>query len=279
VIAQMSADLARAKVAALEERVTYQKAAVSSGMALDVAEREARVKYLQARHALLEKEGEYDDLSYTLRDVVGLPVGTTLQLQVPAAVETRPAALEQYVADALNDNPEVLEARALVKKASHGVGAARADYIPQLGLMGMHFYQNSLPFFPKNTLAVGAVGSFTLFDFGARRSTLNARKAQLRQAESNLTMVEGRVRGEVEAAYRKVSRSWELVELAREGKELRVEGARLKTMASNVGYAVNAEARDAASDRLEAELDFVKAQLGYRIALAELAKASGQLNF
>jgi hypothetical protein len=137
-------------------------------MALDVAEREARVKYLQARHALLEKQGEYDDLSYTLRDVIGLPVGTTLQLQVPAAVEARPAALESYVADALNENPDVLEARALVKKASHGVGAARADYIPQLGLMGMHIYQNSVPFFPKNTLAVGAVGSFTLFVQGRR---------------------------------------------------------------------------------------------------------------
>lgn len=276
-LAQAGRDVARERVAAADERVKYRAAAVSAGTAVDVALREARVRSLQAKQDLLERENEVDDLTYALADAVGLPAGTRLQLVTPADLDVELQPREEYVTRALAQNPELLAARALVDKAAHGVGAARADYIPEIGVLGMHFFQNSVPFFPKNTLAFGVAGKLTLFDSGARRATLSARRAQQREAQENLAMVEGHVRGEVEAAYRKAERARITIELAREARSLRSEASRLRIVQTNAGYAVPADAEDAVADRMEASLDYLKAQLGYRIAVAELQKAAGTL--
>lgn len=274
-IAQLEREVARTRVDGAEQRMRYQATAVSSGSAIDVSAGESRVRWLQARQVLLEKEGAVEDVSYQLVDVLGLPAGTRLELLAPAPLQVNLRAIDRYVDEALESNPDVREARALVDKAGHGVGAARADYIPEVGILGVHLYQNSIPFLPKNTLAIGVQGRLTVLDFGARRSALSARRAQERQAERNLEIVEGRVRGEVEAAHRKALRAQEVVALATEALAVRTEGSRLRVVQSATGYGVPAIEAEAEADRLEAQMDMLRAQLGYRIAVAELEKAAG----
>jgi outer membrane protein TolC len=258
--------------------VGYQAAAVASGMAADVVGREARVRWLEAQQNLLEREGEVDDLTYKLADVLGLPAGIRLELADPAVPPSAQRDVDALVAEALATNPEVMEARALIEKATHGVRAARADYIPMIGLVGGHMYQNSVPFFPKNFFAVGITGSWTIFDWGARRNTVAERRAQLGQAQRSREIVERRVRGDVEAALRKVARSRTLLDLAEDAQSLRVEGARLRILQASVGYAVDAQQHEANAERMEADLDLLKAQLGYLIALSELERATGALS-
>jgi outer membrane protein TolC len=274
-IAQEGVEVARARVATTEQRTVYAAASVASGSAVDVAAQEARVRALQARQDLLEREGEVDDLNYLLADAIGLPGGTRLELSPPALPAPRDATPEAYVRAALEGNPELTEARALVTKATHGVSAARAQYIPDVAILGVHLYQNSLPFFPENTLMFGIQGSFTLFDFGERRQVVGQRRAQLAQAENNLRMIEGRIRGEVEAAHRKLARSRELVALAEEALSLRQEASRLMTQQTSAGFVLAAEQQQASADRMEAEQNLLRARLGYRIAAAELDKVTG----
>ena len=276
-IAERSRDVVRERVATTEQRITYQKTAVQSGTALGVTESEARMKWLQARQELLERQGEAEDRTYALIDALGLPANTKVTLTAPPPLDTQLEPLDSYVRTALERNPEVSEARALIDKATHGIEAARAEYIPEIGVMGTHIFQNSVAFFPKSTLGFGISGKWTILDFGARANTVQGRRAQLGQAEQNRAMVDGRVRGEVEAAYRKVQRSREVVTLAREGLALRGEASRLRAIQSTVGFAVAVQEREAATDRLEAELDLMKAELGYRVAFAELQKATGTL--
>jgi outer membrane protein TolC len=276
-LARQSLEVARLQVAAAEQRIGYQQVAVSSGSAHEVAEREARVRWLQARQALLEQENQVDELEYRLGDALGLAVGTRLELAAPELPEVTLGTVDDYVETALRENPDVLEARATVQKATHGLGAARADYIPEIGLIGAHIYQSSVPFFPKHTFGFGIQGKWTILDFGARRNTVGERRSQLGQAEHNLEMVEGRVRGEVEAAYRRVQRARDMVEIAREAMALQSEGARLRILQANTGYAVPAQEQEAAADRLQAELDALKAEFGYHLAVAELLQTVGIL--
>ena len=276
-IAARRRDVARERVAADSMRVADQVAAVQSGSANAIVAQQARVQLLQGRQELLAAEGDYDDLSYALTDATGLPPGTVLTLEVPPPELTPPAASGEYVESALRRNPDVLEAKALVDKTRHGVGAAKADYIPDVGVVGGNLYQSSVPFFPRSTFAIGAQASWTILDFGARRNAVEVSKAQLGQAEFNFDRVKGKVRGEVESAYRKVTRAQETVELAREAAALGTEASRLGAAAASAGYAVATQARAANADRLEAEMNLLKAQLGYRVALAELEKAAGML--
>lgn len=276
-IATRRREVARARVSTAALRTTTQATAVSSGMATSVASTEARLRALQARQEVLEAENEYTDISYALADAMGLPGST------PLAVEPLPPAadgldsIDVYVASALRNNPDVQEAEAMVTKATHGVGAAKTAYIPDIGLFGSHFYQSSLPFLPRSTLFFGAVGSITLLDFGARSNTLAERNAQLNAANRNLERVKGKVRGDVEAAYRKLARAYEMMDVAREALALRTEALRMRTMQTGAGLGVAAEQSEATADRLEADLNVLRAEMGYRLARAELEQAAGRL--
>ena len=276
-IAAKRRELARARAATAAIRTGTQAAAVLAGMATNVVSLEARFRALQARQDLLEAENEYTDLSYALADAIGLPGNTPLIVEAPAPSVEPLDSLDAYVASALHANPDLLEAEALVSKATHGVGAARAEYIPDFGVFGSHFLQTSLPFLPRNTLFFGAMGTVNLLDFGARKNTLAERNAQLNSANRNLERVRGKVRGEVEAAYRRLARAHEMAEVAQEALALRDEALRLRTASMGAGYGVPAEQSEASADQLEARLNVLRVDMGYRIARAELEQAAGRL--
>ena len=276
-LASKRREVARARITTATLRTGTQTVAVQSGMATNVVALEARFGALQARQDLLEAENEYTDLSYALADAIGIPGNTALAVEVPAPSMEPLDSLDAYVASAMRANPDILEAEAMVSKATHGVGAAKADYIPDLGIFGSHFIQTSLPFLPRNSLFFGAMGSITLLDFGARKNTLAERNAQLNAANRNLERVRGKVRGEVEASYRKLARAYEMVEVAREALALRDEALRLRTVSMRAGYGVPAEQSEATADRLAADFNVLRVDMGYRIARAELEQAAGKL--
>lgn len=276
-IASKRRELARARIATATIRTGTQAAAVQAGMATNVVGLEARFRALQARQDLLEAENEYSDLSYALADAIGLPGNTPLAVESPAPSTEPLDSLDAYVASAMRANPDILEAEAMVAKATHGVGAARADYIPDFGIFGSHFLQTSLPFLPRNTLFFGAMGTVNLLDFGARKNTLAERNAQLNGANRNLERVRGKVRGDVEAVYRKLARAHEMAEVAREALALRDEALRLRTVSLGAGYGVPAEQSEATADQLEARLNVLRVDMGCRIARAELEQAAGRL--
>lgn len=276
-IASKRRDVARARIAAAAMRTTTQNAAVQSGLATNVASTEARLRALQARQDLLEAENEVTDLSYALADAIGLPGNTPIAVEAPKLASLQLDSLDVYLAAATQNNPDVLEADALVTKATHGVGAAKAAYIPDIGVFGGHFFQSSFPFLPRNTLVFGAIGTVTLLDFGARSNTLAERRAQLNAANRNVDRVRGRVRGDVEAAYRKLARAFEMAGVAREALALRAEALRLRSVSSGAGYGLQADESDATADRLEAELNVMRAELAFLLARAELDQAAGRL--
>lgn len=276
-LASKRREVARARVNTAALRTTTQASAVSSGMATSVATMEARLRALQARQEVLEAENEYTDISYALADAMGMPGSTPITVEPLPPVQDRLDSIDVYVAAAMHDNPDVQEAEATVTKATHGVAAAKTSYIPDIGLFGSHFYQSSLPFLPKSTLFFGAIGSITLLDFGARSNTVAERNAQLNAANRNLERVRSKVRGDVEASYRKLARAYEMADVAREALALRTEALRMRTAQTGAGLGLAAEQSEALADRLEADLNVMRAEMGYRLARAELDQAAGRL--
>lgn len=276
-IAAKHREVARAKVSTASLRSQTQMTAVQSGVSTEVVAAQARLHALQARQELLEADGEYADLSYALADAVGLPGSTPLVVEAPAADADALDSLDTYIQSGLRSNPDVLEAQAQVEKATHGVAAAKASFIPDVGLFGGNFYQSSFPFLPHNTLVFGAVGNITLLDFGARRNTLAERTAQRTAAELNLERVKSKLRGDIEAAYRKVARAREMASIAHEAYALSGEALRLRVVQQGAGLGVPADQSAATADQLDADLNVLKAEMGYRIARAELDQLAGRL--
>ena len=164
-----------AKIRAVEDLQTERVQQVKYGSTLEADLIESRAQSLQAKQDLLTSELQLSDLRLQFNDVVGLPLNTQVALDpdiaTPAAASTR----EECIKLALDSNPEITEAKAVVDKASAGVRAAKREYIPDVDAFARYSYQNDVPFLAHNFGTFGVHFGYDLFDGGKRRAMLRER--------------------------------------------------------------------------------------------------------
>jgi multidrug efflux pump subunit AcrB/outer membrane protein TolC len=276
-VAQHRRRAAELQLQVAEAALEHQVQSVSTGASLAVTALEKRTAALDARHGMLAAEDEIADLSAQLSEVLGARVEATTELVVPARPEeTDSLALAELMGEAMTLNPEIEAASELVRKAESGLAAARASYIPDVTLFGQETYQNAVALLPKNSFAYGIKAQWTVFDFGKREADIGERRASRRTAEENLTRVKREVASEIEQARRKVQRSARSVSLAEEVLALRREALRIKDDQLASGLVLASDDGAAQAALASAEADWLTAEVGLRIAVAELRRAAGR---
>ncbi len=267
---------ARRKLAAAEEARRESRDAVETGAALEVKALEGEARMLEAQNGLLTAEMQVADLRTELNDLLGLPLETTLDLVAPEVAAVDLSALPVMIAEALQRNPEVQAAQETVVKAGHGVGAARADFLPEIGIFGAYAFQSGVPFLPGNNGTFGARMTWNIFDWGKRAAQVGERELQREQAEENLRRLRNRVSIDVEKARRKVERIQDLVRVAERAVAVRREAQRIGADQVELGLATLLARKQAAAALAEAESQQLEAQLGLRLAQAELGRTLGR---
>src|SRR5262249_31365887 len=139
-----------AKMQAVQDLQSERVQQVKYGSTLEADLIESKAQLLQAKQELLTSELQLSDLRMQFNDTLGLPIRSEVALdpEVPAAPV--PAPREACVKLALDSNPEITEARAVVGKASAGVRAAKREYIPDVEAFARYSYQNNVPFLARN---------------------------------------------------------------------------------------------------------------------------------
>jgi len=215
------------------------------------------------------------DLTTELNDLLGLPLGTRLDLDpaVPASFDQR--TQEEYVQTAWSQNPEIRAAEETVVKAKAGVSSAKTAYIPDISAYARHSYQDGVAFSVHNFGTFGFNLNWDVFDFGKRRATVREHEAQLAQAEENLRRLKDAVAVEIERTYNKVTRTRSMVQVATQVVKLREESERLAQNQLGQGVILVSDRRHATAATYKAQADFLQANLGYLLAWAELEQAIG----
>ncbi len=275
-IAQRQKQAADLEVTAAEEKLREAQKAVDAGNTLPVTATGARAALLAARHARLALENQISDMALEFNDLLGLPLDSEAELIPPAPPASAPLTREECLKAALEASLEIRAAAQAVSKARRAVSAARADFIPEIGAYGQYLYQNGAPFVAKNNGIFGLKMTWNVFDFGKRNDVIAGRRALLEQAEENLRRLKNRATVEVEKSYRKLQRSREMIEVAAEALELRRETARLSAEQVKAGVATSSGALSSEAALAKAEADLLAANLGYRLAEAELLRAMGR---
>ncbi|WP_263366062.1 TolC family protein [Edaphobacter bradus] len=226
--AQAHLSAAQESVAAAATNEQESMRAVSEGRSLEVAALESHAAFLDQQHEVLTVQLSIDDLTLQLDDVLGLPLGTRLNLD-PNALGNAPAlpSRTEAISAVKEHNPKVLTAQQAVEKAKAGVSAARAAYIPDISGIARQSYQSGVPFLVHNFGTFGGVVTYDLFDGGAREAQLRQAKIQLAMAETQLAQTESDVSIAVAAAYDKVEQLDKLVAVATEALKAREEAARI----------------------------------------------------
>ena len=274
-IVQRQRTAAEAKVGAAEELYKDAQNAVDTGNALKVASIGRHAALLEARQALLATRDLASDYSEALNFLIGVAAKTELSLTEPDRPSFNLASADEAVRAALEHSPQVMEARETVEKARAARRAALADYIPEITAMVQYFHQAGVPTLPNDFGAVGGTLTYTLFDFGKRRELVRERATLVVQAEENVKRIEEDVEQGIRKGYRNVQRSLEMVNVAREAVDLRTESERLTRDQVELGLALNSALLEAQAAQAAAASDLLRAEVGWRLAWAELRKQAG----
>jgi outer membrane protein TolC len=223
-----------------------------------------RVALVEAKQGLADVRGQVQQLSDLLKDLLGLPSCTVLEIVDPVPPELPVRCGDEAAQQALNNNPQVREAEQSVAKAEAALRVAHLDYVPDVNILGGYMNQTLIPSIQPNVSYIGVTATYTFVDWGKRGVVLRQRKALVAVAQQNVRVTMDKVQQEARKAYSAFAQAREAYKLAGEMVQARQAAEK---------EATGLEALQAKGDTAKAELEAMKAEITYRVAHAQLAAA------
>jgi len=277
-IAQLKKEAAVEEVNASQVKDQEAQDEVRNGSALQSSALESLAGLLEAKQEVLTETLQIHSQSFTLNDLLGLPLETQLELDSDASVGTLTTPTrEECIRIAQDQSPEIRSAVQAVVKAKAGLAAAKDAYIPDITGMARYSYQSGIPFLVHNFGTFGINFSYDLFDGGRRPAEVKDSRTLLAEAELNLAKVRDEVAVQVETAYDKVEQLQNMVGVAEQALKVRVELARLSDRQFEQTEALASARSEAHSKVASAKASYLEATLGLSLAQADLKRTIGQL--
>jgi outer membrane protein TolC len=252
----------RMKVATANANKVENKWRLASATAVLAGLAEHETEWVEANKALVLASSKVKEATVALNALLGWPLQTELELAIPAAFCENVSA-EETVGQAMQNNPEVIEAEQTVVKARAASKLSKLDYVPDVAVVGGYAYQSIMPALPNDFSYVGLMGNYTLFDFGKREHAVKERNAQVAMAETGLMLTKAKVAASVTKAYFELDRSRQLSKFAQ----------RMNSASDVIDARYEPEEAEAASARIEAEM--LQADLDHRLAFSRLQQLIG----
>ena len=190
-----------------------------------------------------------------------------------------PANLEGARNRALEQRPEIREAKLHIQEAEVDRRIKKSEYIPEVsaGFTYMTF-RNFDDFIPKNLASAGIGISWEVFDWGRKRDQLAEKDKAIDQARERLHQAEDRVLIDVSEKFRKLQQTRQTFVVAGLAKETARENLRVNTNKYQLTAAYLSDVLQSQSSLADANHQYQEALLGYWTAQAEFEKALGEDN-
>ncbi len=230
-------------------------------------------------------KAEYEALSLTnrlttgkeqLNHLLGRDVGTEFRVTAVPDVNGFEADLALARSRALDQRPEVREARLKVKQAEVDRRIKKSEYIPDVSLGFTYMtFRNFDGAIPTNSASVGVVMKWEVFDWGRKRNQLAEKDKSIEQARNGLQETESLVRIEVGDKFRNLQQTRQALIVAQLGQETAREALRVNTNKYKLTAALLSDVLQSQAALAEANHQYQQALLGYWTAKAEFEKAIG----
>jgi outer membrane protein len=231
-------------------------------------------------------KAEYDALDLTnklatekerLNNLLGRDVRT--DFRAPAIVDVNEASFDLISARnrALEQRPEVREARLKIEQAEADRRIKKSEYIPEVSL-GFRYVtlRNFNSGVPKNFASVGVSVRWEVFDWGRKRDQLAEKDKVIEQAKTGLREAESRVLIDVGDKFRKLQQTRQALVVAQLARETTREVLRVSTNKYKLTAALLSDVLQSQTALAEANHQYQRALLGYWTAKAEFEKAMGE---
>jgi outer membrane protein len=228
---------------------------------------ELRIGLVEVRQGQLQVQGQIRDLSDQLNDLLDFPPGTMLELVDPVPAPPAVQSADQAGIMAVACNPEVREAEENVAKAEAALKVANMDYLPDVNIMGGYANQTFATYMQNNFSYLGITANYTFWEWGKKNDVVNQRRTDIALANQNVQVTRDKVMLEARKSYVAFDQARQAYELAGEMVQACQEAEKGATTAATVMSTKEATSK--------AQLEYMKAEINYRVAHAGLMGAIG----
>lgn len=248
----------------------------------DVAQSQARLALAQGQ--LETARAQLDASRENYLRLVGIPPDN---LQPPPALPGLPATAAKAVDFALNNNPQLVRAKASSRAARFDIGVARASRLPQLSAVANGGYTNYLGTLGANapgrtfvqaqkTATIGLSATLPLYQGGAPAARIRQASELYGQSLEQIILVERAIVADARAAFSRYAAALQVIhsaETAVQANELAVEGVRAE---NSVGTRNVLDVLNAEQELLNSRVQLVTARRDAYVAGFSLLAAIGR---
>jgi outer membrane protein TolC len=276
-VAQLQAQVAsaQASVQALMELSTLTAQRLAQQTVLESDSLSVRAKLEKERYQLLTMQDGLELQKQGLNRLLGRDLRTPFSVEVQPFGERAEWDLEAARKQALEQRPELREARLQTKVAELDVRRERAKYIPDLSVQVGYIGFQNISFVPQNVGNVGFVLQWQPFDWGFKKHRIKELQATTEQKETAEQDVAQRILLDVEDKFRKLEEARLLLDAQSDERD--AEQVRLLEVTNryNQQAALLSDLLQQQAAVSQAEAQYQQAVAGFWTARAEFDKATG----
>ncbi|MBI2875277.1 MAG: TolC family protein [Candidatus Tectomicrobia bacterium] len=238
---------------------------------LDVKPRLARAEYeiFTLRNALTSQKEQ-------LNDFLGRDLRTHFQVGLVPTSTPLEVDLEAACARALQQRPELKEARLRVRQAEYDLRIKRSEYLPDISLAFNYVSSYQVEVLPQNVASVGLMVRWELFDWGRKRRELSEKGRAIQQANNEVDRAESLIVLDVNHRFRKLQESRELLRIGQLAQQAARERVRVTRNRYTLQAALSQDLLQAQASLAEANHQARQSLLSLWMARADFEKALGE---
>jgi outer membrane protein TolC len=162
-----------------------------------------------------------------LNRLLGRDLRTHFTTDSEAAPSKEEISLESAQTKALEQRPEMRQARLQTRKAELEVRREHAEYLPDVSAQVSYLSFPNLNFFPKNIVVAGVLFEWQPFDWGQKRHKMDELRSSSKQAVLTEHDAQQQILLDVNASYRKLTETRALLAVDSAAQELEREKLRV----------------------------------------------------
>ena len=276
-VAELQAQVASARsaVQSLNELSTLTEQRLAQETVLQSDSLTVKAKLKKQRYQLLVAEDAFELQKQNLNRLLGRDLRTPFSVEMLPFGELVEWDLDTARKQALDQRPELREARLQTKIAEMDVRREHAKYIPDVSLQVSYLGFENVNFLPQNAGTVGFQVQWQPFDWGYKKHRIAELKATTEQKATTERDSEQRVLLDVDDGFRKLEEARVLLDAQTDQRDAERTKLREVTDHYNQKAALLADLMQQQAAVSEAEAQYQQALAGFWTARADFEKAIG----
>ena len=215
-------------------------------------------------------------LKEKLNELMGRDLSTDFMVRGALEPEAYPMDLAAVRARAMEQRPELREARLKKQQAEADYKSKKTEYIPDVSLIFTYLSPFNVDVVPKNITVAGFALSWDVFDFGRKRHDLLAKSHTIEQAGAGIDETAAQILLDVGNRYRKLEEARQQLSVATLSRDVSQERVRVGLNRYEQQTVMLKDLLQLQTSLAETTYKYSESLLAYWTARAELEKAMGE---